>query len=379
MHIRRLRLVNFRNYEAAELLPASGVTVLYGENAQGKTNLIEAIHLCCLGRSHRTSRDAELIRFAQSMAQVSVEVQKRSGPHDVTIRINSMEKRKKQVKVNGSPVQRIGELMGHVNAVLFSPEDLRLVKDGPDGRRRFMDMEISQMQPTYFYALQRYTRALSQRNELLRALFLKRDASLMETLFAWDEMLAEQGGIIAQRRMAYLDMLSAYAQEIHGAISGEREKLSLAYVGRAHDAGDIASLLRAAQREDMQRRTTSVGPHRDDIRILLNGRDARCYASQGQQRTAALSIKLAEIEVLRAETGESPILLLDDVMSELDIGRRNMMGKRTMDVQTLITCTHLSDLGGASYDKAVHIAEGHILSDQESGHQTENKDQNTPL
>ncbi len=362
MFIRRLRLVGFRNYDQAELSPARGVTVLMGQNAQGKTNLIEAIHLCCLGRSHRTARDGELVRWGTPGAQVSVTVDRRDGPHDVSVQIGADEKRKKSIKVNGAQVARVGELMGHVNAVLFSPEDLRLVKDGPEGRRRFLDMEISQAQPAYFYALQRYMRALAQRNALLRRLSEGGgDAALLATLDEWDALLVEAGAQVIERRIAYLAKLSPAASEAHAALSGGKEKLTLSYEGRAADGDELYRLLRACRTEDLRRGTTGTGPHRDDYRIVVNGRDARAFASQGQQRTAALSLKLAEIEVLGEMIGESPVLLLDDVMSELDVNRRQMLLSRIEKVQTLITCTHESDLGGACYETAYRV-EGGTLS-----------------
>lgn len=363
MYIEQLRLHAFRNYAQATLSPAQGVTVLYGENAQGKTNLIEAIHLCCVGRSHRTSRDAELIQWGQTAAQVHVKLQRREGPEDVTVRISNEERRKKLIKINGSPVQRIGELMGHINTVLFSPEDLRIVKEGPEGRRRFLDMEISQLQPAYFYALQRYIRALNQRNGLLRRFQQEGTPAWLDTLDEWDALLIETGAQVIQRRITYLDRLSAVARDMHDTLSSGKEVLELSYQGRAHDADEMAALLRAARHEDMRRGTTSIGPHRDDYRIRLNGRDAKAFASQGQQRTIALSLKLAEIEVMRSILGEWPVLLLDDVMSELDITRRQMLLTRIEQVQTLITCTHLSDLGGASYDAAYQVQQGALRKD----------------
>ncbi len=364
MRVRRLRLTGFRNYERAELVPARGVTVLHGANAQGKTNLIEAVHLCCLGRSHRTPRDAELIRWGESAALVRLEVERADGTHDISVRIGTEDKRKKAIKINNSPVQRIGELMGHVNAVLFSPEDLRLIKDGPDGRRRFLDMEISQLSPAYFYALQRYFQALNQRNELLRKLADERSSrALSDTLDAWDALLVEHGGQVIERRQAYLADLMEVARETHAALSGGAEALTLAYTGRARDPDELRNMLRAARAEDLRRLTTSVGPHRDDFKIVITGRDARAFASQGQQRTAALSLKLAEIDVMRRTTSESPVLLLDDVMSELDVDRRKMLLSRMGDVQTLITCTHLSDLGGAAYDAAYRVEGGELAAE----------------
>lgn len=360
MRIERLRLRSFRNYEEADVRPAPGVTVLYGENAQGKTNLMEAVHLCCVGRSHRTSRDRELVRWGESEAYVQADVRRRDGVHQVGVALYPNEQKKKKITLNGDPIKRIGELMGQVNAVLFSPEDLRLVKDGPDGRRRFLDMEISQLQPAYFYALQRYARALNQRNGLLHELQLHRGDALFSTLEEWDAMLAQSGAVVLRKRAQYLAQLEEKAEEIHDALSGGREKLKLRYAGCDADKEGLVRLLRAAREEDCRRGFTSVGPHRDDYKIIINGKDARAFASQGQQRTAALSLKLAEIEVMREETNEAPVLLLDDVMSELDVSRRRMLLTRIGGVQTMITCTHLDDLGGAEYEKAISICEGKL-------------------
>lgn len=361
MRIERLRLMNFRNYEKAEVRPAPGVTVLYGENAQGKTNLMEAVHLCCVGRSQRTSRDRELVRWGEKEAYVQADVRRRDGPRQVGVALFPAEQKKKKITLNGEPVRRIGELMGQVNAVLFSPDDLRLVKDGPDGRRRFLDMEISQLQPAYFYALQRYARALNQRNGLLRELQGNPGSSLASTLEEWDAMLAQTGAVIVQRRLRYLAMLGEKALMVHQDLSGGREKLLLKYVGCEPDEQTLLMQLRAARGEDIRRGFTGTGPHRDDYKIIINGKDARAFASQGQQRTAALSMKLAEIEVMREETDEAPVLLLDDVMSELDVSRRRMLLSRIGDVQTIITCTHLDDLGGAKYEKAIGIQAGSLM------------------
>jgi recF protein len=367
MVIRTLRLSGFRNYARAELLPARGVTVLHGENAQGKTNLIEAIHLCCLGRSHRTGKDQELVRWGDGFAQAAVTVERRDGVHDVLVQLSPEERRKKIIKINGSPVGRIGELMGHVNVVLFSPEDLRLVKEGPEGRRRFLDMEISQLFPGYFYALQRYARALNQRNGLLRRLLIHPADPLRSTLDEWDALLVEAGGQIIDRRIEHLDRLAAAAGEAHASLSGGRENLSLSYVCRAKNQETLQNLLHTARAEDLRRGSTSVGPHRDDFRIDLSGHDARSFASQGQQRTAALSLKLAEINVMRDTLKENPVLLLDDVMSELDVTRRKLLIRHMHEVQTIITCTHLSDLGGAPYEAAYQVSGGTITMENNLG------------
>lgn len=363
MVIRDLRLCAFRNYADVSLALPEGVTVLHGDNAQGKTNLIEAVHLCCVGRSHRTGKDVELIRWGDKAARVSLSIRRREGSETVDVRIDADTSRHKQIRINDTPLARIGELMGHVNAVLFSPEDLRIVKDGPEGRRRFLDMEISQLQPAYFYALQRYHRARHQRNGLLRHLLLSPSRSLRDTLCAWDEQLVEAGAQVIERRIAYVGSLGGIARDIHASLSGGRETLTLSYQGRAHDRDSLAALVDQSREDDLRRGMTSAGPHRDDIRIQLDGHDAKAYASQGQQRTIALAMKLAEIDVMREMTGEAPVLLLDDVMSELDVGRRRELTARMRGIQTLITCTHLSDLGGAPYDAAYRIENGTLTED----------------
>lgn len=362
MRVRRLRLKSFRNYDALDIAPAPGVTVLHGANAQGKTNLLEALCLCCVGRSYRTVRDSEMIRWGEPAALVRVEAERDDGLHEVSILLRHDEQKKKIVRVNNSPISRIGELMGHVNAVLFSPEDLKLVKDGPEGRRRFLDMEISQLQPQYFYALQRYVRALSQRNMLLRQIADGRRGA--DGLEEWDALLATSGAEVTRRRRQYLEKLSREAREIHAALSEGKEKLTLSYVRKgSEDKEEFLSLLQTARGEELRRHTTCVGPHRDDTRIEIDGHSARGYASQGQQRTAALSLKLAELAVMREALGESPVLLLDDVMSELDVFRRRMLLARLSDVQTIITCTHPSDLGGAPAERVYRVEGGRVCEE----------------
>ncbi|MDR0898079.1 MAG: DNA replication/repair protein RecF [Oscillospiraceae bacterium] len=364
MRVQTLRLHQFRNYESACLRPAPGVTVLHGANAQGKTNLIEALYLCCVGRSHRTRKDAELVRWGEAAARAEVEAERLDGPHAVAVTISPSQARKKQVRINGTPVQRLGEMMGHLNAVLFSPEDLRLVKDGPEGRRRFLDMEMSQLQPAYFYALQRYARALAQRNGLLRQLGgAGASPALTDTLDAWDEQLAHFGGQIAQRRRVYMEHLSERARAIHAELSGGQEDLRLSYGTAVPNEAGLLAQLQSRRAEDLRRGSTGAGPHRDDFQILINGHEARAFASQGQQRTIALALKLSELDVMREALGEWPVLLLDDVMSELDAARRRMLVGRMEKVQTIITCTRLEDLGGAGFEAAYRVEDGRMEGD----------------
>jgi DNA replication and repair protein RecF len=361
LHVKRVRLRSFRNYASLDLQPDSRLTVLCGPNAQGKTNVLEALHLCCLGRSHRTSRERELIRWGEESCAVQVFTEQLDGTHEVSVQIYQDARRKKIVRVGGTKVARIGELMGHLNGVLFSPEDLSIVKDGPGERRRFIDMELSQLRPAYFYALQQYVRALNQRNNLLRE--IARNASLLPTLEAWDEQLARTGAVIVTHRRAYIARLCEEAAKNHAAISGG-ETLSIRYQSQFGEASRVEEAfmerLHAARREDLRRATSTVGAHRDDLRFEIGGKDARMYASQGQQRTIVLSLKLAEIAAIEKERGETPVLMLDDVMSELDPRRREMLVERLCGVQTLVTCTDRSDLAGAQAGAVYRVQAGEM-------------------
>jgi len=361
MRVNCLQLNNFRNYESVELAPCPGVTALVGDNAQGKTNLLEAIALSCTGRSHRTARDAELIRWACERASVRVEAERIDGVHDVALTLTA--RARKQIRVNGNVIGRSGELMGHVNGVLFAPEHLRLVKDGPAERRRFIDMELSQIRPAYYYALQRYWRALDQRNHLLRMWSMRPE--LRGTLPEWNGQLAEYGARIIEYRREFIEKLARAARENHSDISGGAEELAVSYrpsVECEASGGELAEAVARSLGEsldsDIRRMTTGAGPHRDDLLLTISGVDVRIYGSQGQQRTAALSLKLSELDVMREETGEWPVLLLDDVMSELDPGRRRHLLGRLRQVQTLVTCTDPADLAGAEVGAAYRVAAG---------------------
>ena len=362
MRVKTLALSQFRNYDQATIAPGEGVTVFVGPNAQGKTNVLEALHLCCLGRSHRTARDEELIRWGEEMAKVHILTQQQDGTHDVTILLSRNQKKKKQIRIGSRPAERIGELLGHVCGVLFSPEDLQIVKSGPAERRRFIDMQLSQLRPAYFYALQRAQRALNQRNALLKE--IAKQPSLMPTLDAWDEQLAAAGGEIAENRRQAIEILSETAAKTHATLTNGREALTLRYVsqvaGAANPQETLLARMRAARGEDLRRLTTTVGVHRDDIAIAIDGKDARTFASQGQQRSAVLALKLAQLDLAWKERGEAPILMLDDVMSELDPSRRRQLLERIDRVQTFVTCTDLSDLGGAKHSAVYHVENGRL-------------------
>ena len=354
MYITRIQLTDFRNYEALELAPCQGVTVLVGDNAQGKTNALEAVYLTCTGRSHRTRQDRELIRWGAPFAAVRVDAQRRDGGHDVEVILPAEGRRR--LKIAGQEASRSGELMGHITGVLFAPEDLRTVKDGPAERRRFIDMALSQLRPAYYYALQRHMRALRQRNEALKAAQYRPE--LQATLDAWDEQLALACAEVMRHRAEYIARLREAAAETHEHIALGREQLEIVYRPSVDGEGAEAVLraLQAGRELDLKRQTTSVGAHRDDIQLQVGGRDVRAFGSQGQQRTAALAMRLSELRVMTAELGEAPVLMLDDVMSELDPTRRRQLLSYLDGIQTLVTCTDIDDLAGAEVGQAWRVA-----------------------
>lgn len=339
MKITRLRALQYRNYPSLLIEPTEGVTLLLGDNAQGKTNLLEAIALMSTGRSHRTRSDRDLVRIGQEEAAVRVHVEHKSAAHEIEMRLYASASAHRKVLINGAPISRTGELLGYLNAVLFTPEDLRLVKEGPQERRRFLDMELSQAIPGYYYALQRYLRILKQRNALLKRIAIRE--GLRETLDTWDEQLCAVAPEIHRRRADFCERLRVVAGERHRDIAAGGEELEVSYLPSPGGEGDFAramlEALHAAREDDIRRGITSVGPHRDDLLLRIQGRDSRLYASQGQQRTAALSLKLSELQLMQEQTGEWPLLLLDDVMSELDARRRDALLGHMQGVQTFIT------------------------------------------
>ena len=340
MQIKIVTLQNFRNHARTKLELAPGVNVLVGNNAQGKTNILEAIYMTCVGRGFKSPRDRETIRFGQDFAKVKTTAIKKFGAINVEITISTTAgKMGKQIKINDVPISKMGELMGNVTCVFFSPDELKLVKEAPADRRRFMDIDISQMDRVYFYNLLRYNKILKQRNALLKN--FTRTESEFRALDIWDEELAKYGNYVIQKRIHFCEQLKSKVTDVH-PILASNEKLDLSYESSVNvPRGTIAmeQSLRAARDKDLHLRTTTVGPHRDDIAMLLNGRDVRLFASQGQQRTVALSMKIAELKIFQETTGEKPILLLDDVLSELDNARQAALLKLIKGWQSVITTT----------------------------------------
>lgn len=379
MRFTSIRLSRFRNYPSLVLEPHPGTTVLYGPNGSGKTNLLEAMHLLSLGRSHRTAQDREMVAAGAEHAAVWCKTQRLDGSHQVEVRLYPGQKPHKRVLLQGKPAQRIADLMGHATVVMFSPEDLRIVRDGPAARRRFVDMQLSQIRPSYLRALKTYLTVLESRNALLRQNRLAGVADFTAQLDTWDDQLAAAAVPLVGARRWFLTALSREAAAQYAAISeNPDEPFALSYAGPLARADDprkaMLEGLRRARREDAQRMYTTFGPHRDDLALSLCGRDLRAFGSQGQLRTAVLSMKLGEIRLIEAEMGEPPTLLLDDVFSELDLRRRSALLKSTRGVQTIITCTDRQDAAGACADVYLRVsqqADGAAQITEESGGTTE--------
>ena len=362
MLIETLKLRDFRNYRELEMKPHPGINLLFGQNGSGKTNLLEAVHYCALGRSHRTGVDREVVRKSAEAAACGVTILRRESRIEVAVKLMPGEARKKQVFIDRKRAPRLSDLMGRVQCVIFSPEDLMLVKEGPAIRRRFVDMMLSQLSPSYFVALQQYQKALDQRNALLRD--AKRSGILDgDVLEAFERAMALPSQVIIPMRSRMIGRVAQIAAEKYASISGRPgEVFSMKYecclpgVGEGDIAAVVAEKLRKSRQEDLFRGTTGFGIHREDVGLTLSGREMKLFASQGQIRTAALSMKLAQLDVFQSETGEAPILLLDDVMSELDMTRRTHLLDEISGVQTFVTCTDESDLDGAKNRRTYRVS-----------------------
>ena len=357
MYIEQLECKNFRNYESARIDFSPGINILHGNNAQGKTNLLEAIRLCATTRSHRLARDAEMIRFGSDEAHLRLILHKESGTRRLDLHLRKAGP--KGVAIDGVPIRRASELMGTLHTVLFSPEDLAIIKEGPKERRRFFDAELCQLSGAYFSGLSEYNKVVIQRNHLLKELPYK--GALADTLDVWDEQLAAFGAPIIRAREKFVEEIRELAGDIHRTLTGGKEELQLYYEPDAEE-DNLAAQIAQYRERDRQLRTTTTGPHRDDLAVKVNGIDLRKYGSQGQQRSAALSLKMAEIELVRRRTGETPVLLLDDVLSELDASRQEMLLAGLKETQTFITCTGVEDFlaHGVPADRTYLVEAGTI-------------------
>ena len=357
MIVRSLELKEYRNYEKLNLQFDDGINILYGENAQGKTNILEAIYLGGTTKSHRGSKDREIIRFNKEEAHVRLNIEKNKVSHRIDMHLK--KNKAKGVAIDTIPIKRQGELFGMLNLVFFSPEDLNIIKNGPGERRRFLDLELCQLDKIYMHHLTNYNKALAQRNYLLKQISVNRN--LLDTLYIWDAKLVEHGSVIIDTRKSFINKINSLIYPIHKKLTGGKEELMLHYEPNV-SLEQLEDKFKKSHERDLFLKMTNNGPHRDDMAFLYENMDIRKYGSQGQQRTAALSLKLAELELVKEIIKENPILLLDDVMSELDRNRQNHLLNSIGDIQTIITCTGLEEFISHrfKYNKVCHVASNSV-------------------
>ena len=357
MLIESLELKNFRNYQNLNIDFDKKTNILYGDNAQGKTNILEAIYLSGTAKSHKGSKDREMIRFHEEEAHIKLMIKKLELSYRIDIHLK--KQKPKGIAINGIPIKKASELFGIVNLVFFSPEDLNLIKNGPSERRRFLDMELCQLDKIYIHHLVNYNKILMQRNQLLKNLELRPE--FIETLDIWDMQLVQYGKKLIEQRKHFVKELNEIIYEIHKKLSGNREELYIDYEPDV-SSEEFAAAVNKARNRDIRFHTTNVGPHRDDISFFIDKVDIRKFGSQGQQRTSALSLKLAEIEIVKRMIGDMPILLLDDVLSELDSHRQNQLLNSLDQIQTIITCTGLEEFIANRFEINItyHIINGAI-------------------
>ena len=354
MWISKVKLSNFRNYENQEIDLNDGINVFYGENAQGKTNIIESIYLCSVGKSFRTRRDQELIKFDKNKALVEVEYNKSDRDGKIKIEIEN----KKNISVNGIKLKKLSELLGNINIVIFTPDDIDILKGGPQKRRRFLDVMISQLKPNYMHILNLYLKTLEQRNNYLRQIkFENKNENMLEI---WDEKLAEYGIKIFEYRNEFINKIKNKIENIHNKITNNKEKIKIEYISNCKKKQEFLEILKNRRKLDIIKGYTTKGIHRDDFLVYVNDTLVNVYGSQGQHRTAILSLKLAELNVVYDEIGEYPILLLDDFMSELDEKRKINFLENIKNAQVIITCTEKIDIENLKYF-SYNIQDGKII------------------
>lgn len=338
MIIKSLELADFRNYENLQISFDKGTNILYGNNAQGKTNILEAIYVSATTKSHKGSKDKEIINFNKEEAHIRTYLLKEE--EEIRVDMHLRKNKSKGIAIDGQKIKKAADLMGLLNVVLFSPEDLSIIKNGPAERRRFADMELCQLDNFYLYNLNHYNKIVNQRNTLLKDMYF--NPELKETLNIWDSQLVSFGSKIIERRQQFVSQLCEIIYDIHKRLSGDKEELLIKYEPDV-SIEDFEKVMRINQERDIKLKQTTTGPHRDDFSFMVNGIDIRKYGSQGQQRTAALSLKLSEIELVKKISKSTPVLLLDDVLSELDSNRQNYLLNSIGNIQTIITCTGLDD------------------------------------
>lgn len=358
MIIESVYLEKFRNYESLELAFDPGTNIFYGDNAQGKTNILESVFLCGTTKSHKGSKDREMISFGEEEAHIRMKVRKNNSPLNIDMHLK--KNKSKGIAINGVPIRKASELFGIANFVFFSPEDLNIIKNGPSERRRFIDMELCQLNKVYLSNLSNYNKIINQRNKLLKD--LSGNPSLADTLDVWDMQMVSYGKKVIEERTRFIELLNEIMDEIHQKLTGKKEKLYVDYEENVK-AQEFEEALRKGRERDIRMKMSLTGPHRDDIGFHTDKIDIRKYGSQGQQRTAALSLKLSEIELVKRTIGDTPILLLDDVLSELDSNRQRYLLDSIKNIQTLITCTGLDDFIENQFqiNRVFHVIDGKVF------------------
>ena len=358
MIIRSLEIADYRNYDSLHIDFDSGTNILYGDNAQGKTNILEAIYMSATTKSHKGSKDKDVVNFNKEEAHIRTYLEKEGIETRVDMHLR--KNKSKGIAIDGQKIKKAAQLLGLLNVVFFSPEDLSIIKNGPAERRRFVDMELCQLDQFYLYNLNNYNKIVNQRNKLLKDMYF--NPSLRDTLNIWDSQLISFGSKIIERRKLFVEQLNEIILEIHRKLSGGRENLMIQYEPDVI-IEEYDKKLAVNQERDIKLKQTTTGPHRDDFSFLVGDIDIRKFGSQGQQRTAALSLKLSEIELVKKMTKDNPVLLLDDVLSELDSNRQNYLLGTIGNIQTIITCTGLDEFVNNRFeiDKVFHIESGKIL------------------
>ena len=360
MKIKSLKLKNYRNYDILNLDFDEAANIFYGDNAQGKTNILEAVYLTGTTKSHRGAKDREMIKFGCDESHLETIVEKNGIDYQIDMHLKKTGS--KGIAINKIPIKRASELFGIVNLVFFSPEDLNVIKNGPSERRRFIDMELSQLDKVYMNNLLNYNKIVNQRNHLLKEISFGDRVSLESTLDVWDMQLVHYGNKIIERRTEFIQEMNEIIASIHKKLTGDREDIKVLY--EPHNGSRaLEDALRKNRDRDLRLKSTSTGPHRDDICFMTGDLDIRKYGSQGQQRTAALSLKLAEIEMVKRAIHDTPVLLLDDVLSELDKHRQNYLLDSIHDIQTLITCTGVDEFVNHRFSikKVFHVRNGQVI------------------
>lgn len=357
-----LDLKNYRNYDILDMNFDKNVNIIYGDNAQGKTNILESIYMCATSRSHRGSKDKEMIRFGESESHIKANVLKNNINYRIDMHLKG--NKAKGIAINGIPIKKAVDLFGIIQIVLFSPEDLNIIKNGPSERRRFMDMELSQLDKIYLSNLVNYNKVLNQRNKLLKDIAFSPSEQLMQTLDIWDMQLVKYGSLIIKGRKIFIEKINTIISDIHSRLTGGIENIKVCYVPDV-DVNYFEEEVRNSRQKDIKYKVTGKGPHKDDLIFLINDNDVRKYGSQGQQRTAALSLKLSEIELVKLVIKDTPVLLLDDVLSELDSNRQNFLINSIGDIQTIVTCTGLEEFinNRMNINKIFKVTDGHVVNE----------------